>query len=128
MPVVVTRRPPLVAAVLALVIGTFGCNDAGQPTHTSATSAATTGQRSAVESAPADAAVSSFHEQLVINGEDIQSDFGGDVLALGLNPRDLQQDTPEHAYQTVLQKVRDVQDPKQRREMTRTLFGTESPR
>jgi len=115
------------AAVLTLLIGTLGCNDREQATsRTRATPAGTSGERTPAGNAPADSAVSYFHDQLVVNGEDIQSDFGGALLALGLNPRDLQQDTPDHAYQTVLQKVREIPDAAQRREMTKTLFGTET--
>ena len=93
----------------------------------------------ATANAPAPAAPSSsggtpaditsyLHEQLVTNGEDVQSDFGSALLTLGMNPRDLQQDTPDHAYHTALEKVRDVPDGAARREMLRTLFGTDEPR
>lgn len=65
-----------------------------------------------------------FHEQLVTNGEDVQTDFGSALLTLGMNPRDLQQDTPDHAYQTAKQKVDEVKDEALRRELGRALFGT----
>ena len=115
--------------MLAFLIGATGCGGDGQATsRTSTTSAATAGQEHPGENEPANPAVRYFHDQLVINGEDVQSDFGGSLLALGMNPRDLQQDTPEHAYQTVLQKVVDVKDDVLRRSMMRIFFDTDNPR
>lgn len=64
-----------------------------------------------------------FHEQLVTNGEDVQSDFGSALLTLGMNPRDLQQDTPDHAFQTATEKVQAVEDEAMRLELSRALFG-----
>jgi hypothetical protein len=64
-----------------------------------------------------------FHEQLVNNGEDTQSEFGSDLISLGMNPRDLQQDDPKHAYDTVMEKVRLVSDPALKRDMMRTFFN-----
>lgn len=64
-----------------------------------------------------------FHEQLVTNGEDVQTEFGSALLTLGMNPRDLQQDTPDHAYQTAKQKLDEVKDEALGRELTRALFG-----
>ena len=40
-----------------------------------------------------------------------------------MNPRDLQQDTPEHACQTAKQKVDELKDEALRRDLTRALFG-----
>lgn len=74
--------------------------------------------------ASSDPSVRYFHEQLVNNGEDIQSDFGGYLLTLKMHARDLQQDDPQHAYDTVLEEVRKVQDSDLRREMARTFFNT----
>jgi len=78
---------------------------------------------SAPDIAAADGPAAFFHEQLVINGEDVQSEFGSALLTLGMNPRDLQQDTPEHAYQTVQQNLQDMKDDTLRRELTIALFG-----
>ncbi len=64
-----------------------------------------------------------FHEQLVTNGEDVQTEFGSAILTLGMNPRDLQQDTPEHAYQTTMRKVEEVTDEALKRDLMRALFG-----
>lgn len=64
-----------------------------------------------------------FHEQLVTNGEDVQTEFGSALLTLGMNPRDLQQDTPEHAYQTAMRKVEEVTDDALKRDLMRALFG-----
>jgi hypothetical protein len=127
MPIVVPCRVLQLAAVLALVAGAGGCGGNGRAaTSRTTTTAADTGAQRPADNTPADPAVRYFHDQLVVNGEEIQSDFGGSLLALGLNPRDLQQDTPEHAYQTVLQKVREVPDGTQRRDMMRVFFGTDN--
>ena len=102
------------------LLGLFGC---GGPTKTSP---ATTDTRSTPQSADvvaSDPRIQYFHEQLIISGEDLQSDFGGDLTTLGLNPRDLQQDDAKHAYDTVLERVRAVEDASVRREMMRVFFN-----
>ncbi len=73
-----------------------------------------------------DPRVQYFHDQLIANGEDLQSDFGGHLTTLGLSPRDLQQDDPKHAYDEVLEKLQRVEDPALRREMSQALFNTAS--
>lgn len=80
-------------------------------------------KQDAPDIAAADPQLEFFHEQLVTHGEDLQSDFGGSLLTLGMNPRDLQQDDPKHAYDEVLQKVQAVADPAVRRDMMRTFFN-----
>ncbi len=70
-----------------------------------------------------DPRVQYFHDQLIANGEDLQSDFGGHLTTLGLSPRDLQQDDPKHAYDEVVEKVRRVDDVALRREMTQAFFN-----
>jgi hypothetical protein len=82
-----------------------------------------TAKPEAPDIASADPQVAFFHERLVNNGEDLQSDFGGFLTTLGLNPRDLQQDDPEHAYDMVLEKVRGVEDASLRADMMRTFFN-----
>ena len=104
-------------AVLAMA-GCGGGNS--QSTQVSAPAAQT---RQPSDIASSDPPVQYFHQQLVDNGEDLQSAFGTDLAALGMNPRDLQQDDPQHAYDTVLQKVRSVEDPAARREMMETFFN-----
>lgn len=76
--------------------------------------------------AAANSVTAYFHEQLVANGEDVQSEFGSALLTLGMNPRDLQQDTPEHAYQTAKQEVDELKDEALKRDLTRALFGVAS--
>lgn len=83
--------------------------------------AAQTGQPSDVTSS--DPQLEYFHQQLIDNGENLESAFGTDLAALGMNPRDLQQDDPQHAYDTVLQRVRSVEDATARREMMETFFN-----
>ena len=39
--------------------------------------------------AAANSVTAYFHEQLVTNGEAVQSEFGSALLTLGMNPRDL---------------------------------------
>lgn len=118
------RATGLAAAVLALGVA-VACGGNG---------AATSPPHSAVDALASAAAVktdsdiSAFHDQLVVNGENIQSDFGGALLTLDMNPRDLQQDTPDHAYHTVLERVRAVPDVQQRTDLMRALFGTTNPR
>ncbi len=58
------------------------------------------------------------------NGEEAGSQFGSALLTLGLNPRDLQQDTPEHAYRVTREKVDAVKDETLKRNLTQALFGT----
>ena len=64
-----------------------------------------------------------FHEQLIANGEDVQTEFGTYLSTLGMNPRDLQQDDPTHAYDTVMEKVRSLPDAELRRQMLRAFFN-----
>lgn len=110
-------------AVLLLTAAMAACSsNAGKAApEQSAVAGARSG--SSPDIAAADGPAAFFHEQLVINGEDVQSEFGSALLTLGMNPRDLQQDTPEHAYQTVQQQVQDVKDETLRRELTTALFG-----
>jgi hypothetical protein len=117
-------------AAAALVLCLAGCgrpSDRPASSHTASTPPVATSATSSA-STPAGGAVGYFHDRLVIDGEDVRSDFGGALMTLGMNPRDLQQDTPEHAYQTVLQKVREVPDGAERSELMRTFFGTDTPR
>jgi hypothetical protein len=107
------------ATLLALLAMT-GCGG-GNSQRSTATPAAQTGQHSDIASA--DPQVEYFHQQLIDNGENLESAFGTDLAALGMNPRDLQQDDPQHAYDTVLQKVRSVEDLTARREMMQTFFN-----
>lgn len=115
-----SMRTRAAVGILALVLA--GCGGTGN--RQSAAGAA-----GAAAATPADDHVSSnppvqyFHEQLIANGEDLQSDFGSDLSALGMNPRDLQQDDPEHAYDLVLKRVKTVEDVNERREMMRTFFN-----
>ena len=112
----------LPALALAGCVACGGGSPASEPAQSPITSAPVT----APDIAASSALMAYFHEQLVANGEDVQSDFGSALVTLDLNPRDLQQDTPEHAYQTTLQKVQAVQDAAQRAELTRALFGRET--
>jgi len=98
--------------------GGSGTSTPAQPAASS--SAAASG---APDIAAANSVTAYFHEQLVANGEDLQSEFGSALLTLGMNPRDLQQDTPEHAYQTARQKVAELKDEALKRDLTRALFG-----
>ena len=106
----------LVSLVAALALA--GCGGAGSPPQSTDAPAA-----QASDIASADPQVQYIHQQLVDNGENLESAFGSDLSALDMNPRDLQQDDPQHAYDTVLQKVRGVSDPATRREMMRTFFN-----
>jgi|SRR3954469_7604889 len=106
----------LVAFVAALAIA--GCGGTGSRPQSTDVPAA-----QSADIASSDPQVQYFHQQLVDNGENLQSAFGSDLSALGMNPRDLQQDDPQHAYDTVLQKVRGVSDAAARREMMRTFFN-----
>src|SRR6187399_1502148 len=99
--------------ILALVM--LGCRGAAPPPTPS--SAATQETPPIADIASADPQVRYFHEQLVIYGEDVQSEFGGYLLTIDMNPRDLQQDDPKHAYDTVREKVRKIDDASLRREM-----------
>lgn len=107
----------------ALAIAMSGCGGSGKPSRPA--TEANTDVEAIADIASADPRVARFHEQLVINGEDLQSDFGGDLTTLGLNARDLQQDDPKHAYDLVLEKVRLVEDAALRREMMRTFFNSD---
>ena len=108
-----------IASLLA-VLAMTGCGG-GNGQSRSTAPAAQAEQRSDVTSS--DPVVEYFHQQLIDNGENLQSAFGTDLAALGMNPRDLQQDDPQHAYDTVLQKVRSIQDATARREMMETFFN-----
>ena len=113
----------LAAALLALVV-TAACGGSGSSTQANTALDAL----SSAAAVKADSDISAFHDQLVVNGENIQSEFGGALLSLDMNPRDLQQDTPDHAYHTVLERVRAVADPQQRADLMKALFGTTDPR
>lgn len=107
---------------LALCLGLVGCGSNNRASESAP--AATPASAPAASASPgATVDASYFHDQLVVNGENIESDFGGALLTLGLNPRDLQQDTPDHAYSTTFQKVQALQDEKLRADVSRALFG-----
>jgi len=108
-------------ASLLAALAMAGCGGGNPQSGSSATPSAQTRQGSDIASS--DSQVEYFHEQLIDNGENLQSAFGTDLAALGMNPRDLQQDDPQHAYDTVLQKVRSVEDATARREMMETFFN-----
>lgn len=113
-------RPVFAAFVTcAMLFAAGGCG----PTPQSTTPAAGTQEEEAPDIASADPEVRFFHEQLVANGEDLQTEFGTDLSTLGMNPRDLQQDDPKHAYDTVIEKVRALPDAELRRAMLRTFFN-----
>ena len=84
---------------------------------------AETPKQEAPDIASANPQVEFFHERLVNNGEDLQSDFGGYLTTLGLSPRDLQQDDPQHAYDEVLDKVQRVEDAALRQQMMQAFFN-----
>lgn len=86
--------------------------------------AAQSGPAEPTDVVSSDPRIQYFHDQLIANGEDIQSDFGSYLLTLKMNPRDLQQDDPKHAYDTVLEEIRKVTDPALQREMAETFFNT----
>jgi hypothetical protein len=111
------------ATVLVLATIAIGCGraDRGPATRPVATTANDT--QSLPDIASSDPQLKFFHEQLVDNGEDTQSEFGSDLISLGMNPRDLQQDDPKHAYDTVLEKVQHISDPALKRDMMRTFFN-----
>lgn len=104
--------------LLALTLSSCSGTD-----DTSARPAPPAEERPAADIASSDPLIQFFHEQLVANGEDIQSDFGSYLTTLDLNARDLQQDDPKHAYDTVLDKVEKIGDPALRRDMMRTFFN-----
>ncbi len=115
-----------VARGLSLVV-LVACAACGTDSRTSAPAqpaSATGATPQAPDIAAANSVTAYFHEQLVANGEDVQSDFGSALLTLGMNPRDLQQDTPEHAYQTAKQKVDELKDEALKRDLARALFGS----
>ncbi len=109
-------------AFLTMALAMVGCGGGGA--ESPPLPAALTEAQQVADIASADAHILYFHEQLVTNGEDLQSAFGGYLLTLDMNPRDLQQDDPKHAYDTVLAKVRTVADASMRREMMRTFFNS----
>ncbi len=117
------RTSRLLAAVLTLAVAA-ACGGSGSSTQANTALDAL----SSAAAVKADSDISVFHDQLVVNGENIQSEFGGALLTLDMNPRDLQQDTPDHAYHTVLERVRAVPDAQQRADLMRALFGTTNPR
>ena len=117
-------RQTLTTLTLAVVMA--GCSSADRPSQPAP--AAETAAAAAADIASSNPRVLYFHEKLIADGEDPQSDFGGDLLALGMNARDLLQDDPEHAYDTVLKKVRTVEDASVRSEMLRTFFNSADPR
>ena len=109
--------PALITSVVLLAGGACG-------TSPQSTTPATRAQEKDVSDiASADPQVRFFHEQLIANGEDLQTEFGTDLSTLGMNPRDLQQDDPKHAYDTVIERVRALPDAELRRAMLRTFFN-----
>lgn len=107
-------------AALALVVACGGGQQAAAPASGASPGSTAT---AAPDIAANSASTAYFHEQLVTNGEEVQTDFGSALLTLGMNPRDLQQDTPEHAYQTAREKVDEVKDEALKRDLARALFG-----
>ncbi len=107
----------------AVALSGAGCGSSSQST----TPASGTQQKEVSDIAAADPEVSYFHEQLVANGDDPQTEFGTDLSTLGMNPRDLLQDDPKHAYDTVIEKVRALPDANLRRSMLRTFFNISEP-
>ncbi len=113
-----------------LLVTCVACGADSEPSTTAkpAASAEAAPASTASEIAVANSAVAYFHDQLVANGEEVKSAFGSALLTLGLNPRDLQQDTPEHAYRITREKVDELKDEAMKRDMTRALFGaTQAP-
>jgi len=104
--------------VLMAVVVLSGCGQAPAATATSEEKVP-----EAADIASADPNIRFFHERLIADGEDVQSELGGHLLTLGMHARDLLQDDPKHAYDTVLEKVRAVPDPALRRDMMRTFFN-----
>jgi hypothetical protein len=109
--------------ILALALVMAGCSGADRQPQPAGAAEAPPAQ--AADIASANPRVLYFHEKLIADGEDPQSDFGGDLLTLGMNARDLLQDDPQHAYDTVLEKVRTIEDATVRREMMRTFFDSD---
>jgi hypothetical protein len=124
--IIVLTIPSRVARGVAVVM-LMACVASGPDAPTSAPAQPAASDSGARPQAPDIAAnngvTAYFHEQLVANGEDVQSEFGSALLTLGMNPRDLQQDTPEHAYQTARQKLDELKDETLKRDLTRALFG-----
>lgn len=122
MPVVVAPSLFWRAALILATSAALACGGTSQPAPPQAS---TSSPASSPDIASADPQLQFFHEHLVVEGEDLQSAFGGDLLTLGMNPRDLQQDDPRHAYATVMAEVRKIADPAVRREMMKTFFNAE---
>jgi hypothetical protein len=115
------KTPAAFLAALALA----GCGPGTQPERSTVPASSTQETAAPVSLDPA---VQFFHDQLIANGEEVQSPFGTDLSTLGMNARDLQQDDPKHAYDTVLEKVRAIDDASVRREMMQTFFNrTDEP-
>jgi hypothetical protein len=114
--VLVTLRSFVLSLPLAAAVACGGAPSSYPPSTD-------TPKQEAPDIAAADPQVAFFHEQLVNNGEDLQSAFGGFLTTLGLSPRDLQQDDPQHAYDEVLAKVRRVEDATLRQQMMQTFFN-----
>ncbi len=121
LPSQVARGLSLVLLVACVACGAGTDSGTAAPAQPAASATSTTPQ--APDIAAGNSVTAYFHEQLVDNGEDVQSDFGSALLTLGLNPRDLQQDTPEHAYQATRQKLDELKDEALKRDLMRALFG-----
>lgn len=106
-----------------IVSSALSCGGQSEPAPAGAESTPSAASPLPPDIAANSASTAYFHEQLVTNGEDVQTDFGSALLTLGMNPRDLQQDTPDHAYTTAKQKLDDVKDEALKRDLTRALFG-----
>jgi hypothetical protein len=115
------RYMPMSGSALILVLLTIACGNANERTAAAEIAAGQTGQPTEA-TAPA-TPVDYFHDALIANGDDEQTAFGGDLSVLGLNPRDLLQDDPKHAYDLTYDKVRQLEDAAERLEMMRTLFN-----
>lgn len=117
-----------IITVFALSIAVVGCGGGSTNKPTESAPASNTNEAPANPEISSDPAVRDFFARLGASGEDLQSDFGGALVTLGMNPRDLEQDDPKHAYDTVMEKVRKVEDAELRREMLRTFFNlSETP-
>jgi hypothetical protein len=106
---------------LVVILACWGCgggNPSAQPP--TATDTQTSHDSATVSNDPD---VQFFHDQLITNGEELQTDFGTYLSTLGMNPRDLQQDDPQHAFDTVMEKVRATDDLTLRADMMRTFFN-----
>jgi hypothetical protein len=109
--------------LVAIVAGLTLCGCRSTEQRSVASDESTAPASHVADIASSDPQVLFFHEQLVANADDVQSEFGTHLSTLGMSPRDLLQDDPKHAYDTVLAKVRSVEDATLRGQMLRTFFN-----